>query len=144
VAGRLGMPGFLDEAGVRALAGAGMSIGCHGMRHRPWRRLDDRAVHEEFVEAKQLLETIVERPVTQAACPFGAYDRRTLRALRRCGYEAVYTSDEGTAPHDGWVQTRNTVQRRDDGRLVERILSAERPAYRTLPRRAKQIAKRWR
>ena len=42
VAGRLGEPGFLDERGVRALADAGMAIGCHGMRHRPWRGLDER------------------------------------------------------------------------------------------------------
>jgi len=39
VAGRLDMPGFLGAGGVRTLADAGMTIGCHGMRHRPWRRL---------------------------------------------------------------------------------------------------------
>ena len=42
VAGRLGTPRFLDERGVRALAAAGMEIGCHGMSHPPWRGLDDR------------------------------------------------------------------------------------------------------
>lgn len=144
VTGRLGTPGFLDEAGVRALAAAGMGVGCHGMRHRAWRRLDERALHEELVEAKRLLEAIVERPVTQAACPFGAYDRRTLCALRRSGYREVYTSDRGTAAPGGWLQARNTVHARDDGRLLERIMCAERPAYKALPRRAKQVAKRWR
>src|SRR4051812_25578445 len=39
VAGRLGEPRFLDAADVKALAAAGMTIGCHGMRHRPWRGL---------------------------------------------------------------------------------------------------------
>src|SRR4051812_48635435 len=36
VAGRLGTAGFLDEDGVRMLAAAGMDVGSHGMRHRPW------------------------------------------------------------------------------------------------------------
>ena len=83
VAGRLGVPGFLDESGVRELAAAGMDVGSHGMHHRPWRRLDDRALREELVDAKELLEGVIERPVTEAACPFGSYDCRVLRALAR-------------------------------------------------------------
>src|SRR3954470_2683415 len=67
VAGRLGQPTFLDAAGVRELAGAGMRIGCHGMRHRPWRGLDQRTLDEELVQAKRVLEAIIERPVAEAA-----------------------------------------------------------------------------
>jgi peptidoglycan/xylan/chitin deacetylase (PgdA/CDA1 family) len=141
VAGRLGMPGYLDDTGVRELAAAGMGVGCHGMRHRPWRRLDQGALDEELVEAKRRLEAIVERPVTQAACPFGAYDRRTLRALRRYGYREVYTSDRGTARPDSWLRPRNTVHEDDGPDLLERIERSERPAYRTLRPRAKRMAK---
>jgi peptidoglycan/xylan/chitin deacetylase (PgdA/CDA1 family) len=145
VAGRLGTPGFLDEADVRALADGGMTIGCHGMRHRPWRRLDPNALHEELVEAKRRLEAVVERPVTHAACPFGAYDRRALQMLRRCAYREVCTSDRGTARTGGWMQPRNTVRADDDAALLlERIVRLERPVHRALGRRAKQIAKGWR
>ncbi len=144
VAGRIGTPGFLDADGARELAAAGMEIGSHGMRHRPWRRLDEDTLHEELVHARQLLEQVVERPVTQAACPFGAYDRRTLRTLRRSGYDAVYTSDRGTASPGGWMQARNSVHQGDGGDLLERIASLERHASSWLPRRTKQAAKRWR
>jgi peptidoglycan/xylan/chitin deacetylase (PgdA/CDA1 family) len=144
VAGRLGTPGYLDAEGVRALSAAGMTIGCHGMRHRPWRALDDRALAEELMDAKGALEHLVQRPVAEAACPFGSYDRRVLRALRRCGYRTVYTSDRGTARADAWIQPRNTVSSKDSAGVVERIVSAERPAYRALPRRAKRVVKRWR
>jgi len=143
VAGRLGTAGFVDADGVRALADAGMEIGCHGMRHRPWRRLDERALHEELVGAKAMLERVAERPITEAACPFGSYDRRVLRVLRRCGYRKVYTSDEGTAAPGDWIQARNTVRRRDDD-VLERIARLQTPAYKALGRRAKQAAKRWR
>jgi len=140
VAGRLETPGFLHAAGVRELADAGMSIGCHGMRHRPWRRLDDASLEEELVEARARLERIAGAPVTEAACPFGSYDRRVLRALRRSGYRTVYTSDRGHAAAGSWIQPRNTVSARDGADLVGRITATNG----TLRRRAKLTAKRWR
>jgi peptidoglycan/xylan/chitin deacetylase (PgdA/CDA1 family) len=144
VAGRLGTPGFLDERGVEALAGAGMRIGCHGMRHRPWRRLDDRALREELVDARRLLEAVVGAPITEAACPYGSYDRRVLRALRACGYERVYTSDRGTTRPDLWLQARNTVHQGDGAGLVERIVSSDCEPLNAYRRRLKLVAKRWR
>lgn len=144
VAGRLGTPGFLDPAGVRALAAAGMTIGCHGKHHRAWRGLGESALHEELVEARQALEEIVARPVAEAACPFGSYDRRVLRCLRRAGYERVYTSDRGTARAGAWIQARNTVGTTDGAELLHRIESAGGRPYEALRRRATLAAKRWR
>jgi peptidoglycan/xylan/chitin deacetylase (PgdA/CDA1 family) len=138
VAGRLGEPAFLDEHGIRALAAAGMEIGCHGMRHRPWRGLDADALREELVEAKGILEAVVERPVTEAACPFGSYDRRVLKTLRSAGYRRAYTSDRGTTRPGDFVQARTSVGPGDDADLLERISAP------SLPRRAKLAVKRWR
>ena len=144
VAGRLGEPEFLDELGVRALADAGMTIGSHGMRHRPWRWLGDDALREELVGARKVLESVVRRPVTEAACPFGSYDRRVLASLRRSGYRRVYTSDRGTSDPDAWVQPRNSVVRGEGTALINGILSAERSAPRALVRQLRLTAKRWR
>jgi peptidoglycan/xylan/chitin deacetylase (PgdA/CDA1 family) len=144
VAGRLGVPGYVDASGVRALSLAGMTIGCHGMHHRPWRAVGDRMLHEELVETRNALEDIIEHPVVDAACPFGSYDRRVLRSLRRFGYRTIYTSDGGTAAPDAWIQARTTVGPRDGAGLVEQIIASERAWYQTLRRRTKQVAKRWR
>jgi peptidoglycan/xylan/chitin deacetylase (PgdA/CDA1 family) len=144
VAGRVGTPGFLDEDGVRTLAAAGMGIGCHGMRHRPWQGLDERILRAELVDARRLLEDIVERPVTTVACPFGSYDRRVLRMLRRCDYERVYTSDGGTTRAHRWIQARNTFHRGDGGAVFDRILSSERQPVHALRRRTARRVKRWR
>jgi peptidoglycan/xylan/chitin deacetylase (PgdA/CDA1 family) len=143
VAGRLGAPGFLDGDGVRELAAAGMRIGCHGMRHRPWRGLDERELWEEIVEARRLLEEVVRGPVTEAACPFGSYDRHVLRLLRRHGYRRAYTSDRGTARAGDWIQTRNTVHPGNAAGVVDRVL-AEASTHNGLRRRAKLAVKRWR
>jgi peptidoglycan/xylan/chitin deacetylase (PgdA/CDA1 family) len=144
VAGRLGHPGFLDEVGVQALADAGMGIGCHGMRHRPWRELDERELTEELFDARLVLERVIDRPVTEAACPFGSYDRRVLRSLRRHGYRRAYTSDPGTTRPGDWIQTRNTVSPSNAVGLVERVLAVEKSAYKVLVGRAKRAVKRWR
>jgi peptidoglycan/xylan/chitin deacetylase (PgdA/CDA1 family) len=144
VAGRLGEPGFLGAEQVRRLAAAGMAIGCHGMRHRPWRRLGEAALREELVVAREMLAETADVPITQASCPFGSYDRRVLSFLRRCGYERVHTSDRGTARRDAWLQARNTAEHSDDGGLVERIAARERRPGRAFARHAKLAAKRWR
>jgi peptidoglycan/xylan/chitin deacetylase (PgdA/CDA1 family) len=144
VAGRLATPGFLDASGVRALTAAGMEIGCHGMRHRSWRGLDDRALDEELVEARQILERVAGQPVTRAACPFGSYDRRVLRKLRGHGYRHVYTSDGGTARSEDFLQARHSVGPNDGAALFERISRLESPSPRALARRAKLAIKRWR
>jgi peptidoglycan/xylan/chitin deacetylase (PgdA/CDA1 family) len=144
VAGRLGTPGFLDAAGVRALSDAGMAIGCHGMRHRPWRSLDDGALDEELLDARRRLEEVVQRPVRDAGCPFGSYDRRVLGRLRRHGYERVYTSDRGTARANAWLQARNTVGPADDAGLLDAIAATGGRVDRALARRAKLAVKRWR
>ena len=144
VAGRLGAPLFLDAAAVKELADAGMTIGSHGMRHRAWRGLDDGALREELVDAKAILEDVVGRPVTQAACPFGSYDRRVLRRLRGSGYHHVYTSDRGTTSSREFLQARNSIGPHDEPAVLEHIEQLEAPAYRALPRRAKLAVKRWR
>jgi peptidoglycan/xylan/chitin deacetylase (PgdA/CDA1 family) len=140
VAGRLGVPGFLGEADVRTLRAEGMTIGCHGMHHRPWRGLSDAELDEELVDARLILEQVVAEPVTQAACPFGSYDRRVLRALRRSAYTEVHTSDRGLARRGDWMQARNTVHTGDDPGLLDHILAAQRSPS----RRAKLLAKRLR
>jgi peptidoglycan/xylan/chitin deacetylase (PgdA/CDA1 family) len=145
VAGRLGAPGFLSRDDVATLTAAGMTVGCHGMRHRAWRRLDDRALSVELLDARRLLEDIVQRPVREAACPFGAYDRRVLRSLRRYGYEQVYTSDRGAAPAGAFVQPRNSVGPSDGARVLEDITgTGRRRAAAAMRRRAKLAAKHWR
>lgn len=140
---RFGTGGFLDEDDVRELREAGMSVGSHGMDHVRWRRLDSSEIDREIVQAKQVLEDALEAPVETAACPFGAYDRRTLRALRAAGFERVYTSDGGRASATDWLVARNTVRRVDSAESIERMLDGSRePA--SLLGKSKRWIKRWR
>jgi peptidoglycan/xylan/chitin deacetylase (PgdA/CDA1 family) len=143
VAERIGRTGFLNAGDIVALAEAGMSIGSHGMKHRPWRALDDAGLHEELVQARHVIESVVSCPVLEAACPFGAYDRRVLRTLRRTGYRRVYTSDGGHAAGGGWLQARNSVRSSDGAEWVAEIDAPPTP-WRAVLSTTKRTAKRLR
>ena len=109
VAGQIGTPGHIDADGVRQLRAEGMEVGSHGMQHRSWCGLDDAGLREELVLARRSIEETLGTQVRAAACPFGRYNRRVLRALRRAGYERVLTSDGGRSDPLAWLQPRNTV-----------------------------------
>lgn len=140
----VGTPSFLDESGVRALAGAGMVVGSHGMGHRPWVGLSPDTEREEIVEARDRLAAIVGRPVDEAACPFGAYDRRCLRLLKDAGFRRVYTSDRGPAVRDDWLQARNTVHHDDGLDEVKAMIDPPTNRLRSAVRVAQLAVKRWR
>ena len=141
LAGRVGQPGYLGAAQLREMVSAGMGIGLHGMDHRSWARCDSRELDVEIDEARRQIESIVGRPVLRAACPFGAYNAPSLRKLRRCGFERVYTSDGGVTRQRDWLQARNTL--RSSHRLSDVQALVERPpvGLRHLRRRLRTFAK---
>lgn len=110
ISGRVGSAGSLSEQGVREIAAAGMNVGTHGRRHIAWRRLAASAATDELVTAREELEQLVQQPITEAACPFGAYEWRTLRTIRGLGYHKLFTSDGARAPAEQWLQPRYTLR----------------------------------
>jgi peptidoglycan/xylan/chitin deacetylase (PgdA/CDA1 family) len=113
LAARLESPGSLDGDAVRLLHKNGMTIGSHGMWHRPWRGMDLPTTKAELVEARDRIAAVVGAGVDTAACPLGRYDRQLLGRMRRLGYARVFTSDRRRARAGSWLQPRYSV-RRDD------------------------------
>lgn len=144
LAGRIGAPGYLGASDIAALHTAGMTIGSHGLRHRDWRASADAELQDELAGSRRVLEDMLGVPVTEAACPFGSYDRRVLRALRRAGYRRVYNSDGGCSSPAAWLAPRTTVHR--ERPLQEWLALAARGAHErpTAVRRAKRLVKRLR
>lgn len=125
VAARLDQPGSLSRAEVRELVRAGMSVGSHGLDHRPWRTVSDEELEAELGEAAEIIGATVGQPIREVSCPFGSYDRRVLRAIRRHGFDRVYTADGGAAARpDAWLQSRYTIRRGDTPAVIERLRRA--------------------
>jgi peptidoglycan/xylan/chitin deacetylase (PgdA/CDA1 family) len=144
VAGRLGSPGSLDVDGLRELDRSGMTIGTHGMDHRPWPGLAAPDLERELVEARARIADAVGHAVDEAALPSGAYDRRLLAALRQLGYEKVHTSDRRVARADAWLQPRFSVGAADTAETLESKLLAPQSRVRLVWTVAKGRVKRLR
>ena len=144
VAGRLGSRGSLDADGLRELTRQGMTIGTHGMDHRPWRRLPPGDRDRELIEARERIAGAVGRPVDEAALPMGMFDRRLLADLKRLGYRAVHTSERMAGTEGAWLQPRFSILADDTVESVERYAFADPPRSRRAWLVAKSRLKRLR
>ncbi|MGE5174774.1 MAG: polysaccharide deacetylase family protein [Hyphomicrobiales bacterium] len=76
----------LSAEDVRALAAEGVTIGSHGLEHRDFTRLDDRALEATLDESRARLAELAGRPVDAVSYPWGRVDARVARAAARAGY----------------------------------------------------------
>jgi peptidoglycan/xylan/chitin deacetylase (PgdA/CDA1 family) len=84
---------------IRALADAGIEIGCHTRNHANMGVVRDRAeLHEELVVSRAELERLTHRPVRYFAFPYGQPMHMTSEAFmlaREVGYAAVCSAYGG-------------------------------------------------
>jgi peptidoglycan/xylan/chitin deacetylase (PgdA/CDA1 family) len=146
LAGRIDQPGSVSASGLRELADSGMTIGSHGMNHRPWPGMDDAELVAELEDARKIIGETVGVPVSSAACPLGRYDRRVLGRMRKLEYSQVFTSDRATARPSAWLQPRFSVRNTDDLGSIGALFSQRRTAgiRSNVLAAARITAKRWR
>lgn len=145
IAARLDQSGSLTSADLRGLVDSGMRVGSHGMTHRPWRSVDDTELRRELVDTAETLAAVTGQPVREVACPLGDYDRRVLGAVRRYGFDRLYTVDGGSAHSGAWLQSRYTVRADDTPADIERkVRSPHGGAVESVVRAGKSMVKRWR
>ncbi|MEE4010561.1 polysaccharide deacetylase family protein [Roseibium sp. FZY0029] len=106
LAGRIDTEGFLSAGQMREIVAAGSVIGSHGHDHVDWRNLDEAGFQREFFDARKKIEDAVGLPVTEAAIPFGAFDRNVLHRLKDAGYSRIFTSTPGLAYGSSWFCPR--------------------------------------
>jgi peptidoglycan/xylan/chitin deacetylase (PgdA/CDA1 family) len=109
LAGEFDKPGRIGPSDVTTLQKAGMRIGSHGLHHRDWRRISDAELAGELTDSRRALSEIINLDVVEAACPFGSYDRRVIKALHTAGYQRAYTSDGGATKGESWLAARTTI-----------------------------------
>jgi peptidoglycan/xylan/chitin deacetylase (PgdA/CDA1 family) len=106
---RIGSPDFVDAADIARLRDAGMMVGSHGAAHVRWITLEDAELAEQVDRSVRVLSAILNRPARSVAPPFGAYNRRILRLLRRLGVTEVHTTDDGPVRSGAWVKPRFSI-----------------------------------
>jgi peptidoglycan/xylan/chitin deacetylase (PgdA/CDA1 family) len=144
LAPRVGEKGYLSRSQLKELVSEGMIIGSHGAEHCPWTGLSDQALRKELGDAKHSLEQMIGKSVTEAACPFGSYNRRVLRAVRKFGFTRIYTSDDLPAFQGSWVQSRYTIVRTQDLSHIKRMVNYAPQGIARIWPRIKAKLKQWR
>ena len=91
--GFLGKRGYMAEAQLRELRGAGFEIGCHSMTHPYLSDLDSIGLRREMIDAKSQLEQIIGQQVDHFSCPGGRFDDRVIETAKRAGYRTLATSE---------------------------------------------------
>jgi len=107
----IGTDGYMDMSQIRELYEAGMAIGSHGVRHRFLSDLDDMELGNELALSKATLEDGLGCGIKAISLPGGFGSERVLKAARREGYEAVYTSVPGlnSLKSNKWTLNRFVV-----------------------------------
>ncbi len=80
---------LLSPDGVRALHEAGIEIGSHGATHHALPELSDADLAAEVEGSKAALEVVTGAPVLSFCYPYGAFDDRSVAAVRAAGYRAA-------------------------------------------------------
>lgn len=140
--GRIGSRGSLDAEQIRALRAAGMRIGSHGIDHLRWPQIDDQALWHELTESRRVLEDICGEAVTEAAVPFGDYNARVLRALRKAGYATVYSSDGGGMDPKSFPRSRTSIRADMTNAHFDLAMSGRRSRLRRLRSRIGKLRRR--
>lgn len=138
-AGRLDKPGYLGRGQLRTMAAAGMTIGCHGYDHLSWPGTSDELLRHELLDGKLAIEAALGTPIDVASAPFGALDRRVVKAAADAGFKCLFASSGGFATAATGLIPRNTLKagfepERDMPQLVARHLRAWAGIYDTARR----------
>jgi peptidoglycan/xylan/chitin deacetylase (PgdA/CDA1 family) len=70
---------------------AGISFGSHSYAHHDLTRLGEQECERDLADSRELLESLLGRPVPFLAFPFGRHDERVRRAARRAGYQHAFS-----------------------------------------------------
>ncbi len=141
---RFGAKGCLSREQALGLRAAGMSVGSHGLHHKKWGLLREVELRDELNASKRELEDLLGEPISEAACPFGSYNRKVVRFARSAGYAQIFTSDNGPTIGREYVCARNTIVRSHSLEDVKRKLAYIPRGVTALLRTLKLWIKRWR
>ncbi|GAB4316592.1 MAG: hypothetical protein Kow0074_04620 [Candidatus Zixiibacteriota bacterium] len=91
---------MMNWAQVRYWSERGMVFGSHTLTHADLTVLSPKALREELVVSRYMIEDRIGRPVTTLSYPFGRHNRRVRDAAMEAGYTSAFATF-GTDPSVG-------------------------------------------
>ncbi|WP_342733620.1 glycosyltransferase [Bradyrhizobium sp. B117] len=75
---------------------AGIEFGSHLSTHRAADGLSNSELLAEMVQSQAMLQSWTQKPCNSLALPYGAYDERARYLAPKCGYQAIFTTRDGS------------------------------------------------
>jgi peptidoglycan/xylan/chitin deacetylase (PgdA/CDA1 family) len=95
----VGVPGFLDAAGLRDLARRGHVVGSHSHSHPlAMSALGRSAMADEWHRSTVILSDLLGEAVSVGAIPAGSYSRAVAEAASEAGLDRLFTSEPTARP----------------------------------------------
>ena len=91
---------YLSENAIKKMSDYGIDIQSHTAGHPDLTTMTYEQQLNEFLEAKDTLEAITEKPVTALAYPYGKYNDISLKAAKDAGLKLAFTTNLGLADRD--------------------------------------------
>lgn|SRR3989338_7910195 len=88
----VGKKGYMDWPHLRQMTDEGFEIGSHGLNHIPLSSLNETDLLEEVEVSKQMIEQAIAKEVRAFSVPRGFYHHRIQKAVRKAGYQYLFTS----------------------------------------------------
>jgi peptidoglycan/xylan/chitin deacetylase (PgdA/CDA1 family) len=80
---------------IVSLIKKGWTIGSHSATHANLKTLSQKELHEEIINSKEMLENEFSIPISYFAFPRGQYSADVLKVIKKAGYSAAVTMDDG-------------------------------------------------
>ncbi|MBK1716084.1 polysaccharide deacetylase family protein [Thiocystis violacea] len=91
------IPTLMSAERLRAVRGAGITIGSHTVNHVKLGEVDPDTQRRELRHSREALEDLLGEPVQHLCYPFGSFDTRTVQAAAEAGYRSATTCLRGAA-----------------------------------------------
>jgi len=99
---------------VRDVARLGMEVGSHGVDHRSLSEADADVITLELKSSREILESLLDRPVGGFCYPYGLLSDSAVTAVRATGYDYAVSTWQH-ARRDMFAFPRTYVGDRDGG-----------------------------
>lgn len=80
---------------IREMSEHGIEFGSHSRSHVDLRSLDNKALNDELLGSKKVIEDKLGKPVRYFSYPFGRYNERVTEAAAKAGYQSAYSLSTG-------------------------------------------------
>lgn len=121
----VGSSAFMSWDQLKELIGQGMEIGSHTLSHPNLKTISEGKMNQEVASSKAILEKKLKTKIIVLAYPYGAYDSRVIKAVKRAGYALARGCQRGVDQSSKNMYSLKAIQVYDNLNQLKKILPPE-------------------